>query len=159
MGEPLDTPVPVEEARLPRFPGFVSFQDYRFVASLFFSLIAIQALGFLLLGTERAGRSVSLVSLVAQNGLAIVCAWTAFRRARNVAALFWFLFTISLLILQFPQTFGTYDTLFAKSTLSIGSLSRPVSGRNRRLPHFHKSLSPPCTADDADGCTSAQRQH
>jgi hypothetical protein len=70
-------------------------------------LIAVQALGFLILGTNREGRSVSLVSLVAQNVLAIACAWIAFRRARNVAALFWFLFATSLLILQIPQTFGT----------------------------------------------------
>ena len=118
MGEPMDTPVPVEGARSPRFAGLVSLHNSRFVASLFVGLIAVQALGFLMLGTNRAGRSVSLISLVAQNVLAIACTWTAFRRARNVAALFWFLFAVSLLILQIPQTFGTYDTVFARSTLS-----------------------------------------
>ena len=118
MGKPMDTPVPVEGARLPRFAGPISLCNSRFVASLFVGLIAVQALGFLMLGTHREGRSVSLISLVAQNGLAIACAWIAFRRARNVAALFWFLFAISLLILQIPQTFGTYDTVFARSTLS-----------------------------------------
>ena len=118
MGKPMDTPVPTEGARLPRFAGPISLYNSRFVASLFVGLIAVQALGFLMLGTNREGRSVSLVSLVAQNVLAIACAWIAFRRARNVAALFWFLFAISLLILQIPQTFGTYDTVFAQSTLS-----------------------------------------
>jgi hypothetical protein len=118
MGKPMDTPVPTEGARLPRFAGFISLYNSRFVASLFVGLIAVQALGFLMLGTNREGRSVSLVSLVAQNVLAIACAWIAFRRARDVAALFWFLFAISLLILQIPQTFGTYDTVFAQSTLS-----------------------------------------
>jgi diguanylate cyclase (GGDEF)-like protein len=118
MGKPMDTPVPTEGARLPRFAGPISLYNSRFVASLFVGLIAVQALGFLMLGTNREGRSVSLVSLVAQNFLAIACAWIAFRRARNVAALFWFLFAVSLLILQIPQTFGTYDTVFARSTLS-----------------------------------------
>ena len=118
MGKPMDTPVPTEGARLPRLAGPISLYNSRFVASLFVGLIAVQALGFLMLGTNREGRSVSLVSLVAQNFLAIACAWIAFRRARNVAALFWFLFAISLLILQIPQTFGTYDTVFARSTLS-----------------------------------------
>jgi diguanylate cyclase (GGDEF)-like protein len=118
MGKPMDTPVPTEGARLPRFAGPISLYNSRFVASLFVGLIAVQALGFLMLGTNREGRSVSLVSLVAQNFLAIACAWIAFRRARNVAALFWFLFAISLLILQIPQTFGTYDTVFTQSTLS-----------------------------------------
>jgi len=118
MGKPMDTPVPTEEVRLPRFAGLASLCKSRFAASLFVALIAVQALGFLMLGTNRAGRSVSLISLVAQNVLAIACAWIAFWRARNVAALFWFLFGISLLILQIPQTFGTYDTVFARSTLS-----------------------------------------
>jgi diguanylate cyclase (GGDEF)-like protein len=118
MGKPMDTPVPTEGVRLPRFAGPISLYNSRFVASVFVGLIAVQALGFLMLGTNREGRSVSLVSLVAQNFLAIACAWIAFRRARNVAALFWFLFAISLLILQIPQTFGTYDTVFARSTLS-----------------------------------------
>jgi len=118
MGEPMDTAVPAEGVRPTRFAGFATLNNPRFVASLFVGLIALQALGFLMLGTNRAGRSVSLISLVAQNVLAIACAWIAFRRARNVAALFWFLFAISLLILQIPQTFGTYDTVFAQSTLS-----------------------------------------
>jgi GGDEF domain-containing protein len=114
----MDTTVQAEGARLPRFAGFASLHNSRFVASLFVGLIAVQALGFLTLGTNHAGRSVSLISLVAQNVLAIACAWIAFRRARNVAALFWFLFATSLLILQIPQTFGTYDTVFTQSTLS-----------------------------------------
>ena len=48
--------------------------------------------------------------LVAHNLLALVCAWIAFRRARNVAALFWFLYAVSLLTLLIPTVFGAYDT-------------------------------------------------
>ena len=91
------------------------------VAALFGALIALQALGFLVLGTGRAGKSVSLLILVVHNLLAIACAWIAFRRARNVAALFWFLYTICLLSLLIPTAFGTYDTVFERSTLSAST--------------------------------------
>jgi diguanylate cyclase (GGDEF)-like protein len=92
-----------------------------FVAIVFAGLIALQALGFLVLGTGRAGISVSLLILVAHNLLAIVCAWVAFRRARSVAALFWFLYAVSLLTLLIPTAFGTHDTVFERSSLSAST--------------------------------------
>ena len=105
----------------PRGSGFADVCNANFVATVFSSLIAVQALGFFALGTGRAGKSVSLVILVAHNLLALVCAWTAFRRARGVAALFWFLFAVSLLTLLIPTVFGTYDTLFERSSLSAST--------------------------------------
>ena len=38
MGKPMDTPVPTEEVRLPRFAGLASLCKSRFVASLFLGL-------------------------------------------------------------------------------------------------------------------------
>jgi Diguanylate cyclase, GGDEF domain len=42
----MDTAVQAEGARLPRFAGFASLHNSRFVASLFVGLIAVQALGY-----------------------------------------------------------------------------------------------------------------
>jgi hypothetical protein len=92
-----------------------------FVAIAFAGLIALQTLGFLVLGTGRAGISVSLVGLVAHNLLALVCAWIAFRRARSVAALFWFLYAVSLLTLLIPTAFGAYEAVFERSSLSTST--------------------------------------
>jgi diguanylate cyclase (GGDEF)-like protein len=92
-----------------------------FVAIVFAGLIALQTLGFLVLRTGRAGISVSLVILVAHNLLALGCAWIAFRRARNVAALFWFLYAVSLLTLLIPTAFGAYDAVFERSSLSAST--------------------------------------
>ncbi len=92
-----------------------------FVATVFAGLIALQTLGFLMLRTGRAGISVTLVILVAHNLLALVCAWIAFRRARNVAALFWFLYAVSLLTLLIPTAFGAYDVVFERSSLSAST--------------------------------------
>ncbi|MFY9562534.1 MAG: GGDEF domain-containing protein [Terriglobales bacterium] len=114
----METPVPAEKSRFHRFVGFASLHKPNFVAALFAGLMAFQAVALLAMGTNRAGRSVSLLTLVAHNVLAIACAWIMFRRARGVAALFWFLFAISLLILLIPQAVGAYDTAFAQSTLS-----------------------------------------
>lgn len=91
------------------------------VVAVFGGLIVFQAFGFLVLGTGRAGKGVSLVILVAHNLLALACAWIAFRRARNVAALFWFLYAVSLLTLLIPTAFGTYDTVFERSSLSAST--------------------------------------
>jgi diguanylate cyclase (GGDEF)-like protein len=91
------------------------------VAAVFGGLIVLQAFGFLVLGTGRAGKGVSLVILVAHNLLALLCAWIAFRRARSGAALFWFLYAVSLLTLLIPTAFGTYDTVFERSSLSTST--------------------------------------
>jgi hypothetical protein len=92
-----------------------------FVATVFAGLIALQTLGLLVLRTGRAGISVSLVILVAHNLLALLCTWIAFRRARNVAALFWFLYAVSLLTLLIPTAFGAYDAVFERSSLSVST--------------------------------------
>jgi len=104
-----------------RTAGFAQVRNPRFIATVFAGLIALQALGFFVLGTGRAGKSVSLISLVAHNLLALACSWIAFRRARGVAALFWFLYALSLLTLLIPTAFGTYDTVFEQSSLSVST--------------------------------------
>jgi diguanylate cyclase (GGDEF)-like protein len=91
------------------------------VAAVFGGLIVLQTFGLLVLGTGRAGISVSLVILIAHNLLALLCAWIAFRRARSVAALFWFLYAVSLLTLLIPTAFGAYDAVFERSSLSAST--------------------------------------
>ena len=117
----MDTPIHVRGPRLRDLGGFADVRNVNFIATVFGSLIALQALGFFALGTGRAGKSVSLVIPVVHNLLALACAGIAFRRARGVAALFWFLFAVSLLTLLIPTVFGTYDTLFERSSLSAST--------------------------------------
>jgi diguanylate cyclase (GGDEF)-like protein len=96
-------------------------RNSNFVAIAFGVLIALQGIGFLALGTGRAGKSVSLIILVVLNLLALACAWEAFRRARSAAALFWFLYAASLVALLIPTVFATYDSIFAQSSLSAST--------------------------------------
>lgn len=84
-------------------------------------LMAIQATGFLLLGTGQWGCGVSECSLVAEGFLAIGCAWSASRRAEGVTALFWFLFAIVLVVLLVPTALQSYETLFGQTVLSESS--------------------------------------
>jgi diguanylate cyclase (GGDEF)-like protein len=79
--------------------------------------MAIEALGFLLLGTGRSGLSVALSCVDLASLLAIACTWIAFRRAQGVTALFWFLFITVLVILLVPTLLQTYDALFDQTTL------------------------------------------
>jgi len=83
-----------------------------FVSLIFSLLIAAQALGFVLLGTGRWGRGFSELILVVVTLVAIMCAWSAFRRAQGVSALFWSLFGIALVVLLIPTAVQAYDTLF-----------------------------------------------
>src|ERR1700704_2540141 len=69
------------------------------IGAVFAALLAIQALGFFLLGTGRAGMGMSECILVVDNLLALACAWVAFRRAQGITALFWFLFDVVVLVL------------------------------------------------------------
>jgi diguanylate cyclase (GGDEF)-like protein len=88
------------------------------VASLLFTaLIAIQGLGFLVLGTGRAGLSIALSSVVISSVVAIVCACVAFRRAHGVAAFFWLLFAGVLVVLLVPTVLQTYDAVFDKTSV------------------------------------------
>jgi diguanylate cyclase (GGDEF)-like protein len=111
MGQPMDTPVPVEGARLPRFASLPALHDSRFVVSLFAGLIALQAIGYLVLGTGRSGRGLSELILCFHNLLAIACGWIAFRRARDASAVFWFLFIVNLLFLMVPTVLMTASTI------------------------------------------------
>jgi len=58
------------------------------VSILFGAVIAVQGLGFLVLGTGQAGCSLSESIIVLQGLIAIACTWIAFRRAQGVTALF-----------------------------------------------------------------------
>src|SRR5947207_13611005 len=102
MGNPMDTPVPVEGARLHRFASLVALHDSRFVVSLFAGLIALQAIGYLVLGTGRSGRGFSQLILYFHNLLAIACGWIAVRHARQPSAAFWSLFPLNLLFCMVP---------------------------------------------------------
>jgi diguanylate cyclase (GGDEF)-like protein len=88
------------------------------VGMIFAALIAAQALGFLVLGTARLGLGLSESIIVLQGFLAIFCTWVAFRRAQGVAALFWFLFIIVLLVLLVPTALQAYDTAYGQTILS-----------------------------------------
>src|SRR6266852_4799422 len=92
-----------------------------FVGLLFAALMAGQALGLLVLGTGRAGLGLALSILVLDNLLALACAWTAFRRAQGITALFWFLFVVVLVLLLVPTVFQTYDTLFDQPIVSAST--------------------------------------
>jgi diguanylate cyclase (GGDEF)-like protein len=92
-----------------------------FVGLLFAALMAGQALGFLVLGTGRAGLGLALSILVLHNLLALACAWTTFRRAQGITALFWFLFVVVLVLLLVPTVFQTYDTLFDQPIVSAST--------------------------------------
>jgi diguanylate cyclase (GGDEF)-like protein len=114
----MDTPAHPEGTRLSRLARSVPLGNPNFALTLFVGLMVVQALGFLIFGTGRPGKSVSGVILTLHNVLALACAWIAFRRARGVAAIFWFLYAVSILTLLIPTVIGTCDTLFDCSTLS-----------------------------------------
>src|SRR6266481_5299612 len=101
-----------------RLREFVKLRQPWFVGLLFAALMATQALGFLVLGTGRAGRGLAESILVLISFLALACAWNAFRRAQGITALFWFLFTAVQVVLLVPTAFQTYDTLFDQTILS-----------------------------------------
>jgi GAF domain-containing protein len=86
-------------------------------AGLFAILLSAQALAFLLCGTTQRGLAIVLLLLVLQSILAIACSWIAFRRARGIAAMFWLLFIVDLVILLVPTLFQTFDTIFGVTTL------------------------------------------
>src|ERR1700736_6080400 len=100
---------------------FAKLRQAWFVGLLFAALMAAQALGFLMLGTGRAGRGLAESILVLIGFLALACAWNAFHRAQGIAALFWFLFAAVLVVLLVPTAFQAYDTLFDQSILSAST--------------------------------------
>jgi diguanylate cyclase (GGDEF)-like protein len=101
-----------------RLSEFVRLRQPWIVAAVFAILIAAQALSFLTLGTGRWGCALAQSLLVLGNLVALACAWIAFRRARGITAIFWFLFSAILLIWMVPTGIQAFDTLFDVSTLS-----------------------------------------
>jgi diguanylate cyclase (GGDEF)-like protein/PAS domain S-box-containing protein len=114
----MSTAVNFDLRRGPRLREFVSLRQAWFVGLLFAALIAAQALGFLVLGTGRAGLGLAESVLVLANLLALACAWLVFRRAQGTIAMFWFLFAVVLVVWLVPTVFQAYDTLFRRTTLS-----------------------------------------
>jgi small-conductance mechanosensitive channel len=104
-----------------RLREFAKLRQAWFVGLLFAALMAAQALGFLVLGTGRAGRGLAESILVLVGFLALACAWNAFRRAQGITALFWFLFAAVLVVLLLPTAFQAYDTLFDQAILSAST--------------------------------------
>ena len=104
--------------RTSRLREFAKLRQPWFVGLLFAALMAAQALGFLVLGTGRAGRGLAESILVLASFLALACARNAFRRAQGITALFWFLFAVVQVVLLVPTAFQTYDTLFGQAILS-----------------------------------------
>jgi len=88
------------------------------ISSLFAGLMLLQALGLLVLGTGRWGGGLAESLVVVGNVLALVCAWTAFRRAQGVAAIFWFLFGIILLVWLAPNALHAGGRFLAQDLLS-----------------------------------------
>jgi diguanylate cyclase (GGDEF)-like protein len=101
-----------------RLREFANLRQPWFVGLLFAALMAAQALGFLVLGTGRAGRGLAESILVLVSFLALACAWNSFRRAQGITALFWFLFAAVQFVLLVPTAFQTYGTLFDQAILS-----------------------------------------
>src|ERR1700686_5735913 len=104
--------------RASRLREFANLGQPWFVGLLFAALVAVQAVGFLVLGTGRAGRGLAESILVLVSFLALACAQNAFRRAQGITALFWFLFAAVQVVLLIPTAFQTYDTLFDQTILS-----------------------------------------
>jgi len=112
------TKVNPEHTRLNRMNKFASISPAWGVALVFAALMAGQIVGFLVLGTGRAGCGFAESIVVLESLVALACAWSAFRRARGINGLFWFLFAAVLMVLLVPTAFQTYDTLTGQTTLS-----------------------------------------
>jgi diguanylate cyclase (GGDEF)-like protein len=80
--------------------------------------MAAQAAGYVFFGTGDLGRGISGLLSAAQNVIAIIGACLAFRRARGIDALFWFLFTVALLILLLPITVLSFEMLLQRDLIS-----------------------------------------
>jgi diguanylate cyclase (GGDEF)-like protein len=114
----MSTFAPTDFFRFPRFRRLADLADPRWAGTLFAALMVFQALGYGFLGTGSAGRSVSQVIIILYTLLALACAWAAFRRAEATAALFWFLFAASLLILLIPALLSLVTLLFHSALVS-----------------------------------------
>lgn len=108
--------------RFPRLRRLGDLADPRWVSALFAALMASQAAGYWFLGTGPAGMGISQVILILCNLLALACTGAALRRAEGTAALFWFLFAVSLLILLIPTLFLLVTTVFHHVLVSESTL-------------------------------------
>ena len=109
---------PIDLFRLPRLRRLGDLADARWVGAFFVALMAFQAIGYWLLGTGPAGMGISEFIILLNNLLALVCAWVALRRAEGTAALFWFLFGASLVILLIPALLSLVTLLFHRALVS-----------------------------------------
>jgi diguanylate cyclase (GGDEF)-like protein len=116
--QPMVTRVTLEMRQGSCLRSFASFRQTWFVALMFATLAAIQALGFLVLGTGRAGAGLSESVLVLDSLVALACVAIAFRRARGIPAVFWFLFAAVLAILLVPTAVQACATLLDQTILS-----------------------------------------
>jgi diguanylate cyclase (GGDEF)-like protein len=101
-----------------RLREFTDLRRTSFVSLLFAALLALEAVGFLALGTGRSGLGFALSIADLASLLTLVCVWRAFRRGQGIAALFWLLFSAVLMVLLVPTALQTYDVLFDHTTLS-----------------------------------------
>jgi len=108
----MSTYAPADSFRFLHFRRPRDLADPRCVGTLFAALMTFQALGYWLLGTSPAGMGVSECIVIVCNLVALACAWAAIRRAHGTAALFWFLFAATLLILLVPGLLLLITTLF-----------------------------------------------
>jgi hypothetical protein len=104
--------------RASRLREFANLGQPWFVGLLFATLLAAQTLGFLVLGTGRAGRGLAESILVLVSFLALACVRNAFRRAQGITTLFWLLFAAVQVVLLVPTAFHAYDTLFGQVIVS-----------------------------------------
>jgi hypothetical protein len=118
----MSTFAPIDFFRFPRLRRLGDFADPRWVGVLFLTLMTFQALGYWLLGTGPAGMGISEIIIIVCNLLAFACAWAALRRAEGTAALFWFLFAVSLLILLIPALLLLVATVFHHALVSESTL-------------------------------------
>ena len=118
----MSTFAPIDFFRFPRLRRLGDLADPRWVGVLFVALMTFQALGYWLLGTGTAGMGVSEIIIIVCNLLALACAWAALRRAEGTAALFWFLFAVSLLILLIPALLLLVATVFHRALVSESTL-------------------------------------
>ncbi len=107
-----------DRSRASPWREFADLRRASFVSLLFAAFLALEALGFLVLGTGRWGFGFALSVVDLASLLALVCVWRAFRRGQGITAFFWFLFSAVLVVLLVPTALQTYDVLFHHTTLS-----------------------------------------
>ncbi len=114
----MENVIPNDRCGILRLGEFMRLRPARLASLLFAALIAAQAVGFLLLGTGRWGRSLSESMLVLEALVAFACACVASRRARGIPALFWLLFSAVLLVWAVPTALQAFSTLSDRSLVS-----------------------------------------